>query len=300
MHEVRVTAPKGLGPEIARIAIEAGIPSVSVYDVYAYGPNEPKEIVSVEVATPVAKKFIDALVNSPHYDPARMTLTERTLLAILEHGHQDEITQPMIWSPPAVFDTLWQNSHITPAFTARCVIAPAILAYGMLHNSVILIVIALLFTQFLQPVLAVSFGCWAGDGKLVLQGAMAFGISTALAILSGVFVGLLSGGPMLFDDFKPMLVSLLISSAIGVVAGVSSADDVGRNYLVAVAAAAQYAIYPTWFGLSIVTGLPDTHTTWTRIGTFLFNVASISTVALVTYILLGMRRSGLQRYLGKR
>jgi len=300
MHEVRVTAPKGMGADVARIALAAGVPSVSVYDVYTHGPNETKEIVSAEVATPVATKFIDALVNSPQYDPERMAVTERTLLAILEHGHRDEITQPMIWSPAAVFETLWQNSHITPAFLARCIIAPAILAYGMLHSSVILIVIALLFTQFLQPILAVSFGFWAGDGKLVRQGALAFMLSTIAAVAAAALVGLLAGGPIVFNDFKPVLVSLLISSGIGVVAGTSSADDVGRNYLVAVAAAAQYAIYPTWFGLSIVIGLPDVQTIWTRAGTFLLNVVSISTVALITYILLGMRRSDLQRYLGKK
>ena len=37
-----------------------------------------------------------------------------------------------------------------------------------------------------------------------------------------------------------------------------------------------------------------------RVGTFLLNVVSISAIALVTYVLLGMRRSQLQRYLGKR
>ena len=44
----------------------------------------------------------------------------------------------------------------------------------------------------------------------------------------------------------------------------SSADDVGRHYLIAVAAAAQYAIYPVWAGLSLTLGFPDKATTLTR------------------------------------
>lgn len=158
---------------------------------------------------------------------------------------------------------------------------------------------ALLFTQFLKPVLAMSFGCFAADGKLLRQGALAFSLSTTFAVLAGAFVGYAGGGPMAFDDFKPMLVSVLISSGIGIVAGMSSADDTGRNYLVAVAAAAQYAIYPTWIGLSIAIGFPDAQTTLTRVGTFFLNVVRISAIALGTYVLLGMRRSQLQRYPGK-
>src|ERR1051326_1353632 len=282
MQEVRVTVPKGSGDEVARIALRAGIRSVSVYQVYSHGPDELREVVSAEVSTPLAKAFIDALVAWPDYDPQRITFTVRTLLAIFEQGHRDRMTAPMTWSPPAVFDALWQNSHVSPAFIARSSIASLLLAYAMLHNSLILMVVALLFTQFLQPVLAMSFGCWGGDGKLVGQGALAFSLSTILAVLAGVIAGFAGGGPIAFDDFKPMLVSGLISSGIGIVAGMSSADDVGRNFLVAVAAAAQYAIYPTWFGLAIAVGFPDAQTTLTRVETFFLNVVSISVIALIT------------------
>jgi len=299
MQEVRVTVPQGLSGEVAKVALAAGVPCVSVYQVYAHGPNEHHEVVSAEVGTPVAKSFIDALVSAPFYDPARITVTCRSLLAILEQGHQGRITRPMTWAPPAVFDSLWQNSHVTPAFIARSAVAPMLLAYGMIHNSVITIVIALLLTHFLRPVLAMSFGAWAGDGKLLRQGATAFSVSTVLAIMGGAMVGFAEGGPVAFNDFKPMLVSFLISAAIGVVAGLSSADDVGHNYLIAVAGAAQYAIYPTWFGLSLALGFADSATTLTRVATFCMNVVSISVMGVVTYALLGMRRSELQRYLRK-
>jgi hypothetical protein len=299
MQEVRVTVPQGLSGEVAKVALGAGVRSVSVFQIYAHGPNEPREVISAEVGTPVAKSFIDALVSAPFYDPARITVTCRSLLAILEQGHQDHITRPMTWAPPSVFDSLWQNSHVTPAFIARSIVAPLLLAYGMIHNSLMTMVIALLLTHFLQPVLAMSFGAWAGDGKLVCQGAMAFSVSTVLAVMGGAVAGFAEGGPVAFNDFKPMLVSFLISAAIGVVAGMSSADDVGHNYLIAVAGAAQYAIYPTWFGLSLALGFPDASTTTARIGTFCLNVASISVIGAVTYALLGMRRSELQRYLRK-
>lgn len=299
MQEVRVTVPEGLSAEVAKVAMAAGVRSVSVYQIYAHGPNEAREVVSAEVGTPVAKSFIDGLVSAPFYDPARITVTCRSLLAILDHGHQDQITRPMTWAPPAVFDSLWQNIHVTPAFIARSAIAPMLLGYGMIHNSLITMVVALLLTHFLQPVLAMSFGAWARDGKLVRQGALAFSVSTGLAIMGGAIVGCAEGGPVAFNDFKPVLVSFLISAAIGVAAGLSSADDVGHNYLIAVAGAAQYAIYPTWFGLSLALGFADSATTMTRAGTFVMNVASISVIGVVTYAFLGIRRSELQRYLRK-
>jgi hypothetical protein len=67
------------------------------------------------------------------------------------------------------------------------------------------------------------------------------------------------GGPSRFTDFKPLVVSGVISAGIGWVAGLSSADDVGRPYLIAVAAA-QYAMYPVWVGLSLTLGFPDAAT----------------------------------------
>ncbi|MBX6342452.1 MAG: hypothetical protein IRY97_08340, partial [Thermomicrobiaceae bacterium] len=76
----------------------------------------------------------------------------------------------------------------------------------------------------------------------------------------------------------------------------ATADDVGRRDLIALAAAAQYAIIPTWLGLSLVLGFPDPATTLTRLATFGLNVVTILAIGAVTYVLLDMRGDDVRRF----
>src|SRR5205085_2911714 len=103
---------------------------------------------------------------------------------------------------------------------------------GMVENSAIAIVVAALFLPFLSQVLALSFGAYAGDRGLARQGALALVISTAACVASGVLISLLHGGSVQFSDFRAPLASLGISSVIGIAAGLASADDAGRRYLI--------------------------------------------------------------------
>jgi hypothetical protein len=290
MQEVRVTIPEGQGPQVVQVAFQVGIEEVAVYRVEAPRAKARQEIVSAEVATPVAQAFVDAVLAAPFYDPQTTRITCRTVLAIVAPTPHAPLTQPMRQPLPVVLDELWQHSHITPSFVARALVAAALLAYGMHQNQPVTIMTALLFTPFLPLVLALSFGLWAGDRALLWQGAMALLCSTAMAVVAGAVVGWEMGGPIRFTDFKPLVVSGAISAGIGWVAGLSSADDVGRHYLIAVAAAAQYAIYPVWVGLSLTLGFPDGATTLARLGALGLNVSLIGFMALLTYAkLLGRR-----------
>ena len=60
----------------------------------------------------------------------------------------------------------------------------------------------------------------------------------------GVVISLLDGGAMQFADFRRPLARRGISSVMGVAADLANADDAGRGYLIGVAAAFQYAIFP--------------------------------------------------------
>jgi hypothetical protein len=51
----------------------------------------------------------------------------------------------------------------------------------------------------------------------------------------------------------------------------------------AVAAAAQYAIYPVWIGLSLTFGFPESPTTLARLGALGVNLTTIALMALLTY-----------------
>src|SRR5437899_269259 len=86
-------------------------------------------------------------------------------------------------------------------------------------------------------------------------------LTTALLLLSGITVALLTGPPLRFDEFSSLPTSLMISLIVGVAAGLATADDVGRREMIGLAATAQIAILPTWFGICFVLGFPPIDST---------------------------------------
>ena len=99
------------------------------------------------------------------------------------------------------------------------------------------------------------------------------------------------GGPLQFDGFKSPVLSLMMSLVIGAAAGLSTADDAGRRYLIGVAAAAQSGIFAVWAGFALVLGFPDRATTIARLLTLPLNVCAIGIAACVSYALIGLRRA---------
>jgi len=100
MHEVRATVPVERSAAVAQIAIDVGIPHVSVYEIFVHGAERRKHVVSVEVSTPKAKAYIDALLSSALFDASECTLSSRALRAIAGNEPFAEITQPMIEPAP--------------------------------------------------------------------------------------------------------------------------------------------------------------------------------------------------------
>jgi hypothetical protein len=270
---------------------------VIIYETFEHGPESQKHVVSVEVSTPKAKAFIDALLASPLFDVDECSITLREVRAIINKESLSDITQPMVEPAPDVIEDLWQLSHVTPSFVGRAAGGAILLADGVIHNSPIAIVVAALFLPFLSQVLAVGFGTWCGDSRLVRKGVLALLTSVVLAYCGGLVVALFAGGPIGFQDFKGPLPSFAISAVIGVAAGLSTADDAGRRHLIGVAAAVQFAIFPVWLGAASVIGFPERAVLSVRIGTFLINVFTITAAAVVSYALLGLRRAELRRFI---
>ncbi len=295
-----MTVPEGRGKDVAELALKAGITQAVMYPVFAYGPNRTKEVVSAETSTPLAKKFADSVLTSSWFDSTECSLSSRELRAIVTDAHPHDITQPMLEPPINVFEDLWQLSHVTISYTARALAGAILLGYGMLQNDPIIIVVAALFLPFLSQVLAVSFGAWAGDLGLARQGGKALLVSTIASILGGVTVTLLHGPPMLFHSFGSPLASFALSVVIGITAGFITADDAGRRYLIGVAAAVSYGIFPVWFGFCLVQGFPDRSVTTARIATFGINVGTITVFALIGYLLLDIKRKDVRGFIRQR
>ena len=143
--------------------------------------------------------------------------------------------------------------------------------------------VAALILPFLSQILAVSFGLWAKERRLIVHGLCALFVSAVLAFTAGATVAWIEGGPLRFDGFRNVMGNFLISAIIGTAAGLSIADDAGRRYLIGVAAAVQFAVFPVWFGAAVVLGLPGRSITEERLVGFLVNLGAIFGSAMLAY-----------------
>lgn len=291
MHEIRVTVPPEFAAETARLAHDVGIERASIADVYIHGPDLRRQVVSVETSTPQARLFVEAFLASPSLSKAGASLTSRELRAIVDGRDLAPLTDPMSEPFPDVIQDLWQLSHVTVSYLARAFAGGILLATGIIADNAVSIVVAALFLPFLAEVLAVSFGLWSRDRRLILRGLAAIAVSAILAFAGGAIVAALTTGPIRFQDFKSPLPSFAISAVIGITAGLSNADDTGRRYLIGVAAAVQLAIFPAWLGAAVVRGLPPAGTLEERLLSFAINLVTISATALMSYAALHLRRA---------
>ncbi len=291
MHEIRATVPPDCVPEVARLAHAAGIDRVSVSEVFVHGPGVQRRLLSAETSTPKARAFVDALLRSPALATADLTVSSREVRAIVSHEPASSLTCPMSEPFPDVIQDLWQLSHVTTSYAARAAAGAILLATGVIENSSVAIVTAALFLPFLAPVLAVSFGLWVRERRLIWQGLRALLVSTVLALAAGAAVAWIEGGPIRYAGFKSPLTSFAVSAVLGITAGLSNADDTGRRYLIGVAAAVQFAIFPVWFGAALVLGPPSPGILYPRLLSFAINLLTISLSALAAFAALHLGRA---------
>jgi len=150
----------------------------------------------------------------------------------------------------------------------------------------------LLFIPLLPPMLAMGFGIWTRQFRLAAQGMLAFVVATILLLCGGVSVALMTSPPLLYNESNSLLAGFLISLAVGVAAGLATADDVGRREMIGLAATAQVAILPVWFGVCFVFGFPalESMPPARRAISLAVNVTSIVIASFITYAVLGMKR----------
>ncbi|MBA2494979.1 MAG: hypothetical protein H0V31_09835 [Acidobacteria bacterium] len=293
MRLVKINAPQDKGADISKIAFSVGISQVSVFQVEVLrddGNRETKDAVDIETSTPKAKRFVDALLEADFYNSTDYSINIRQPRSIISKESFRELTKPLVEPATDIFEELWQFSHITVGFVGRNFIAACLLAFGLIRQQILLIIAGLLFLQLLPLLLAIGYGAWMRTWKLVGQSLLAFITAVVLLILSGVSVAAVSNPPLKYDEFNSMLVGFLISLAVGVAASLANVDDAGRREFIGLAATAQIAIIPVWFGICFVFGFPTTtsqHEITSRAVGFGLNVLTIIVASLATYILLG-------------
>lgn len=291
MRLIKVSAPQGKGEAVAKTAFSVGIKQASIQQaesLSADGETKTKDVVDLHTSTPKGKQFVDALLSSDFFNQEEYSIQVRQPRSIISSESLQELTKPLVDPATDILEELWQATHITFGFVGRIFIAACLLGYGLIHQKTLIIIAALLFLPLLPLLLGVGFGSWTKQPKLAAQGALAFLTATILLVAGGAAVAAFSRPPVQYDEFNSLGVTFLISAAVGIAAGLANIDDVGNRAMIGLAATAQIAIVPVWFGVCLVLGFPTT----TGEGeiekhalSFLITIVTIIAASLTVYVL---------------
>lgn len=301
MRLIKVSAPQGKGAHVAQTAFSVGIKEVSIQPAESHsadGETKTKDVVDVHTSTPKGKQFVDALLESDFFNRKDYSIQVRQPRSIISSDSLQELTKPLVDPATDVLEELWQASHITFGFVGRIFIAACLLGYGLIHQKTLIIVAALLFLPLLPLLLGTGFGAWTKKPKLVVQALLAFVTATVLLGAGGALVAAFSNPPVQYDEFNSLGVTFLISAAVGIAAGLANIDDVGNRAMIGLAATAQIAIVPVWFGVCLVLGFPTT-TASDEIGaralSFLVTIVTVILASLTVYVLSNAASNSLRK-----
>jgi hypothetical protein len=301
LRQVTITAPEGKGVDVAAIAFSVGIRDVSLIPVRALKSDEAekrKDLIEIETATHLAKAFVEKLSSSPFFNTEEYAITIRQPRSIYSSRDIRSLTRPLVEPTSDLFQELWQFSQITFGFIGRIYIGALLLAFGLVDYRLLFMIAGLLFIPLLPLMLGIGFSLLTRQWKLLGQSFLALLTATVLMAARGATVALFSLPPIRYVESNSLLTGFVISLAVGIAAGLATSDDVGRREMIGLAATAQVAIVPTWFGLAMVLGLPanDPVPAEQRATSLIINVAGIVVASFATYAALRMRGESLRAF----
>jgi hypothetical protein len=297
MRLVKIKADAEHAESIRNAAYAAGISRVSMHTVEessAEGQNAQKNVFDIARSTPKSRKFIEKLLGSSFYDPNKIELVVRPPRSIIGSESARELTEPLEEPATDLYEELWQFSHITYGLVLRVFIAACLLSYGLIGQKLLLMAAGLLFLPLLPMLLAIAFGAAGRQWRLAVQGLAALMVSIAVVFLGGIVTALVSEGPMKFDDLNPLSVGLVLSTAVGIAAGLASIDDAGRRELIGLAAASQVGITPAWLGVTFIFGpspTADVGKVMTQVFSLFANAAVIVVTAMIVQTATGVAKN---------
>jgi hypothetical protein len=299
LRQVTVTTPEGKGPDIAQIAFDVGISDVSINQVRllaADKSDQTKDHVEIETATHLAKEFVERVTSASFFNGEQFTVTVRQPRSIISSQDLSTLTRPLVEPTSDLFQELWQFCQVTYGFVGRIYIGAILLAFGLIDYRLLSMIAGLLFIPLLPLMLGIGFSLWTRQWRLLLQASFALVVALALLAAGGVTVALFSQPPLRYNESVSLLTGFVISIAVGIAAGLATSDDVGRREMIGLAATAQVAIVPVWFGVSAVFGFPPASPTppRERALSLLLNIVGIVLASIGTYAALRMKGEALR------
>jgi len=292
MRLVCVKSPAGQGKDVLEIAFSVGICQAVLQQIHIHQAGGTFGVcnkVELETSTPLAKKFVEQLLNAPFYERSSHTVSIRDIRSLITGRDTASETLPIVAPATDVFQELWQFSHITASHAGRAFIAALLLAYGMINLHIPVMIAGLLFLPYHHQMLSIGFGLRTRDWALFRQGVLNVMLTSFLVVLAGFAAAVFMEPPIQFNGFGNLTTSFLFALLIGIAASLSSADDAGRRELVGLAAAGQLSLIPAWIGISLVFGFTDMAIVLERLGSFLVSIVTLVLSASATYALLRFR-----------
>jgi len=294
MRQVTVTTPEGRSADVARLAFEAGIREVSVNQarmVKNDGTETKKDRIEIETGTHLAKAFVDSLTTASFFNPEQYSIAVRQPRSIISSERIAVLTRPLVEPTSDLFEELCQFCQITYGFVGRIFIGAVLLALGLLDDRLLLMIAGLLFIPLLPLILGIGFSLWTRQWYLFRRALLALALALALLVIAGIVIALLNNRPIRYSESSSLLSGFLISMAVGVAGGLATGDDVGRREMIGLAATAQIAIIPVWFGLSFILGFADYvgDPPTKRLTALILNTIAIVMSSYATYAFLKMK-----------
>ncbi len=300
MRLITVRTPAGEGAGMAQLAFTKGIEEVAIGTtkvVYANSKAVVQDVVEIETATPIAKRFIEALMAATFYNPQSYSFTVRHPESLFGAKPPKEEIHPIVRPTTDVYEELYQFTKVTVSLAGRVFLSALLLSYGMVEDFMPLIIAGLLFLPYHHHMLGVAIGSCIKEWQFLKQAALALLVSTVLIFLAGACVAGFTDAPVQFQIKGSPLSGAILSAIIGIAAALGSIDDAGRRELIGLAATAHISIYPAWFGLQWVFGNAGAHHAAAYLFSFLIHVAVLIFAAIVTYAFTGMRGEGIKRFI---
>jgi len=296
MRQVTITTPQGRASDVARIAFGVGVNEVSVSETRSIKPDGSetiKERIEFDTGTHLAKAFVDALTTASFFSPDQYSIAVRQPRSIVSGERLSVLLRPLVEPTSDLFQELCQFSQITYGFVGRIFIGAILLALGILDDRLLLMIAGLLFIPLLPLILGIGFSLRTRHWYLFRSALLALATAFVLLLIAGMVIALLNNRAIRYSESSSLLSGFLISLAVGVAGSLATGDDVGRREMIGLAATAQVAIIPVWFGLSIVLGFSDfgSESPTKRLLALILNVVAIVIASYVTYAVLNVRGS---------
>jgi hypothetical protein len=254
-------------------------------------------VVNIETATPLAKNFIEALMEAPFYDPMTYSFTIRHPESLFGANPPKEEIHPIIRPTTDVYQELYQFNKVTVSLAARVFLSAVLLSYGLIEDFLPIIIAGLLFLPYHHYLIGIALGGIIKEWRFFRQAVLALIVGTILIFLAGVCVALVNKPPVLFELKGSPLSGAVLAAVIGVAAATASIDDAGRRELIGLAATAHISIYPAWIGLQVVFGNATSQKMVDYLFSFLINISVLIFAALLTYALIGVKGAGIRRFI---